>query len=193
MSDPDEEEATFPVTERSIFYSAVGQAISLWAAMEGTLVEIAAKLFDTTDRKTGLILYSITNFHSWLNIIDELFLLEVKYNSHKPDWGLASARLRSLNDIRVRLAHHTVWGGPSQEPGGSALRPNRYDTRAKSRKHAPLQAQEILAFIDGVLEMEDDLETLIAAMKVTATPPSSPLRGKPFEPKSGRRTPKGAQ
>jgi hypothetical protein len=191
MSDPDKE-PTYPVTERGVFYSAVGQAISFWAAMEGNLVEIAAKLLGTTERKTGLILYSIMNFYSWLNIIDELFALEAKYNSHKPEWGVISAKLRSLNDTRVRLAHHTVWHGDGKQ-GASALRPNRYDTRAKSRKHAPLQAEEIVAFLDGVLDVEDDLETLLAAMKVTATLPASPLRGTLFEPKSDQPPPGDVQ
>lgn len=57
-----------PVVDNAIWkrhqelYSSVGQAISMWASMEGEVVEIAAILLGTTERKTGLVLYSIMNF-----------------------------------------------------------------------------------------------------------------------------------
>lgn len=81
-------------------YSSIGQAISLWASMEGEIIEVAAILIGTTERKAGLIFYSIMNFYGWLSIIDELFALEPIYESHKPDWGICSEKLRILNDNR---------------------------------------------------------------------------------------------
>ena len=61
---------------RRMFYTGVGQGISHWAHMEERLVEIAVILLGTTNRKAGLVFYSIINFHTWLNIIDELFSLD---------------------------------------------------------------------------------------------------------------------
>lgn len=195
MSSADDDENVeirIPVKERTIFYAGVGQAISFWASMEGVLVEIAAKLLGTSERKTGLILYSIMNFYSWLNIIDELFSQEEKYSEQKIEWGSACAKLRSLNDIRVRLAHHTVWDG-SPNQGTSALRPNQYDARAKSQKYAPLVSDEILAFIDNVTKTEDTLIEVRKAMAAIDKLPPQPLRGTLFQPTADQPPIEGAQ
>src|SRR5689334_7652919 len=84
---------------RSTFYSSVGQAISLWASMENKLVEIAALLLGTSEIKSGLMFFSISNFHVWLNTIDELFNLEPALQQFRPVWGTESDTLRQLNDV----------------------------------------------------------------------------------------------
>jgi hypothetical protein len=160
-------------------YSSVGQAISFWASMEGKIVQIAAKLLETTDEKAGLVLYSIMNFFAWLPITDELFGLEPRYNSVKDDWGQASNKLRALNDIRVRLAHHTIWDHPDQD---LALRPGRFDARAKSKKHAPLTDLEIATFTGELIKVEDQLEAILKAMSGLEIKPFSSLLGTLFEP-----------
>src|SRR5437762_9628359 len=103
-----------PVTDtvwkqHEALYSSIGQAISMWASMEGEIVEIATVLIGTTERKAGLIFYSIMNFYAWLSIIDELFSLDPLYESHKPDWCKCSEVLRMLNDTRIQLDQHTIW------------------------------------------------------------------------------------
>jgi len=163
-------EARHRVAERSIFYSSVGQGISFWALMEGVLVQIAAKLLGTSEQKTGLILYSIMNFYSWLTIIDDLFLIETKYADHKSEWGSLAAKLKPLNDIRVRLAHHTIFDG-TEDDGKPRLKPNQFDARSKTKKHAPLTGREILVFTGNVIEVEKRLNALLAEMKVTDAQP----------------------
>lgn len=162
------------VDERTVFYATVGQGISFWASMESSLVIVAAKLLGTTPQKTGLVLYSIINFYSWLSVIDELFLVETKYAAHKDEWGEISAKLRSLNDVRVRLAHHTLWDG-SMDQGKPRLRPNSLDSRSKSKRHAPLNAQEILAFTEKVFKIEQRLDEFLKAMATTVSEPTSPF------------------
>src|SRR4051794_5257561 len=73
MTDETGPENKYPVDVTTVFYATVGQGISFWASMEGTLVQIAAKLLGTSEEKCGLLLYSIMNLFSWLTIIDELF------------------------------------------------------------------------------------------------------------------------
>jgi hypothetical protein len=151
--------------ERSEFYRSVGQAISMWASMEDLLVEIAALLLDTSEEKAGLLMYSIINFNVWLNIIDELFSIEPRYQTHKATWTAQSEKLRGMNDTRVRLAHHTVRAQIDNSP--LALRPGRYDSRMKSRKHKPLTEAEIVAFGGQMIEVYSVLAALWKAMGET--------------------------
>jgi hypothetical protein len=73
MADP---KGTDPIEAKKLLYSAIGQAISAWSALETLLVRLAAILLGASREKTGVVFYSIQNFHLWLNIIDELFNLE---------------------------------------------------------------------------------------------------------------------
>jgi hypothetical protein len=154
--------------QKSALYLSIGQGISLWASMEGTLVSIAARLLSTSEQKAGLVFYSISNFHSWLNIIDELFLMEDSYAKHRDSWIKQTENLRSMNDTRVRLAHHTVWDYWEMPV---ALRPGRFDSRSKSRKHSPLADSEIIKFSQRVLDVDRALTALLQAMR---QPPSLP-------------------
>lgn len=163
--------------ERAPFYASVGQGISIWSSMEGRLVEIAAHLLGTSNRKAGLVLYSIMSFFTWLQIIDELFILETRYSAHRSAWGVISDKLRSLNDIRVRLAHHTVWDIPyDANQDAMALRPGRYDSRSKSKKHAPLTDPEIAGFTSQIFDIDGDLKRLVEDIEITKNlPPTSSL------------------
>lgn len=105
------------------------------------------------------------NFFAWLTIVDELYTLEPMYKDHRSEWGHCSDTLRSLNDTRVRLAHHTVWDHPSENATG--LRPGRLDVRTKSRKHGPLTDAEIMEFTGKVLDIGDRLGKLLEAMRST--------------------------
>jgi hypothetical protein len=155
MADNDDS-AQWDRKKRSGFYSSVGQAISVWAAMETNLVEIAALLLGTSEEKAGLLMYSIMNFHVWLDIIDELFSIEARYQTHKAMWTVQKEKLRGMNDTRVRLAHHTALNHMDDQ----ALRPGRHDTRIKSRKHAPLSEAEITDFITQLLDVDQALFSL---------------------------------
>jgi hypothetical protein len=53
-------------------YATIGRGITAWSQMEGSLVHIASYLLDSPSEKVGLVLYSVSNFHIWLQIIDEL-------------------------------------------------------------------------------------------------------------------------
>ena len=129
-----------------VFFSAVGKSITKWSEFEGYLVAIVAMLLDTNLEKAGLIFFSINNFHTWLSIIDELFSLEKKFAAQKHEWGAIAQRLKKLNDTRVRLAHHSSIKKEKEIGGFSVLKPHEFDTRAKSKKHGPLEIDEILKF-----------------------------------------------
>jgi hypothetical protein len=151
------------------FNALVGQALSQWVRMETILLAIASTLLETSLPKTGLVFYSIQNFHVWLNVIDELFQLEKRYEPHHSDWKKICEQLRQLNDMRVRLAHHTSWQPAQDEISRLAtrpkLRPPQWDLRAKSKKFAPLSADEILEFMGQATEAWNAMTKLFIEMQ----------------------------
>jgi hypothetical protein len=65
---------------RQALFTNVGLALSQWAGMEDLLVGISCLLLRTHEAtKVGIILYSIANPPTWLNIIGELFSQEPRY------------------------------------------------------------------------------------------------------------------
>jgi len=153
------------IRERDTFYAEVGQGISAWAKMESKLIHVAAHLLDTDIARTGVVLYSVTSFYTWLNIIDELLSLNPRLATTKRDWCKISDRLRKLNDTRVRLAHHTVWH--SRQKQGVSLLPVKEDQRLKSRALGPLDAREITTFSRATLQMARDLNQLLERLRST--------------------------
>jgi hypothetical protein len=152
-----------PWEVRASFYAGVGQEISLWASMEGLLIEVTAALLGTTRNKSGLVLYSIMNFHVWLNIIDDLFNLEPQHAHHRNTWTNISDDLRRMNDVRVRLAHHTVWG-KSEKGTDFGLKPAEYDARTKSKKYAPLTSGELSEFMSAMEPVRERIQNLLVEM-----------------------------
>ncbi|SHJ50831.1 hypothetical protein SAMN05444159_0793 [Bradyrhizobium lablabi] len=165
------EELRIELTEN--YYGAIGKGISAWSRTESGLVVIAALLLDTKQEKAGLILYSIANFHSWLAIIDELFEMDPRYRALRPDWTVIANRLKKLNDTRVRLAHHALESGKGIEAivAGEdiemllpSLKPSKYDTRTKSKKHSPLQIEQLADFVDELAVVSKGLGELLKRM-----------------------------
>jgi hypothetical protein len=150
-----------------IFYQSIGSAISSWAAMESPIVAIASVLLETSLQKAGLVFYSM-NFHAWLSVVDELFLLDENYGDKRSEWTSICKRLTELNDIRVRLAHHTSL---ERDKAGTlpSLRAPRFDVRRKSQKHAPLDTGQILRFIADVglvqKRLSDLFEELVSRVR----------------------------
>jgi hypothetical protein len=158
------------------FYRIIGKSISAWAKTEGQLVFIAAMLLDTSLEKAGLVFYSIPNFHSWLSIIEELFAIDPKYSPLRPDWIEIAKRLKKLNDTRVALAHHALRPGKgfahfaeSDDEDFSGviptLKPDKFDLRTKSRKHAPIGLEELQTFIHELGTTHDKIRELMDRME----------------------------
>jgi hypothetical protein len=175
-----------------VFFTSVGQSISMWSNMEGFLVAVAGMLLDTRFAKAGLILYSIPNFYSWLSIIDELFSMEQKFSAQKPEWGTIADRLKKLNDTRVRLAHHSFRRGQEIDHF-PVLRPNRYDTRAKSKKYAPLEIDEIIAFMEDLTPVMERVQKLLNDMGTIYKASKLASRKTPVALVSDQHHPKGAR
>jgi DNA repair exonuclease SbcCD ATPase subunit len=156
------------------FYYAIGRSITSWSITEGHLVYIAAMLLDTTSEKAGLVLYSITNFYTWLSIIDELFAIDPKYQPLRSDWTAIAERLKKLNDVRVRLAHHAVQHGKGIEvivAGGDeneifpSLKSHRLDRRNKTQKLTRLQMEELGDFATNLTQVFDAISSLVDRME----------------------------
>ena len=141
------------------FFALVGKAISLWAHLESLLIGMASLLLRARPEKVGAVLYSIQNFHVWLNIIDELFSIDKQLRQFSGDWPDISSKLRSLNDIRVRLAHNTFFHDQSV-PGMPTLKPGRFDTRSKSMKSQPVGWEQVIEFIEKINSVTPPLLSL---------------------------------
>jgi hypothetical protein len=132
-----------PNVERDLL-THVGSAISRWSGMEDMLVRICVRLLDAEKEKTGVVMYSVFNFNTRLDIISELFDLSPNFKSLTDGWGGIAKRLRALNLTRNRLAHHTILERPGDEFAREpALRPAMFDVRTKSKKYKPLTLDEI--------------------------------------------------
>jgi hypothetical protein len=152
--------------DRVLFYSTVGQGISNWTRMEDRIIHFAADLLDTNVQKTGVVFYSIINFNVWLGIIEELLSLDKQLANVRKLWTPIASRLRKLNDIRARLAHHTTW---HTDPSATTLclRPAREDRRAKSQAYSNLTAPEIIKFTLDTTAMVHELIDLQQRLRST--------------------------
>ena len=83
-------------------------------------------------------MYSIISFYTWIDIIGQLFELDGTCPKSFKAWRRLIEPLKKENDIRARLAHHSI----SQEdvdPGEELraiqayLRPAKFDSRSKSK------------------------------------------------------------
>src|ERR1700758_619872 len=91
------ESAKARTLEEVKFYAAVGKGISNWSKMEERLVSVVARLLRTSDAKAGLVMYSIMNFHAWVQIIDDLFVLDSTYPKSLKLWRKMIDDLKAEN------------------------------------------------------------------------------------------------
>lgn len=162
--------------EAKSFHAVVGLGISSWALIENLLIRIASVILGAPTEKTGLVLYSIQNFHSWLNIIDELLAFDAAYGEPKQQWNKISDVLRKLNDQRVRLAHNTTI---HEEAAmlfkiGVSLKPGTFDVRKKVKEYEPMTGEQVGKFIDDVGNMGLRLGTLLNDVLAVALQQKSP-------------------
>jgi hypothetical protein len=115
-------------------FTSVGKALSAWAGLEQCLVSATAGLLFTTEKKAGIVMYSIVNFGAWLGIVGELFVEDELFAHLKPKWDKLSSRLRALKDMRDRIAHHSVFSAntPAAIAKFTALKPSPFDSRSSS-------------------------------------------------------------
>jgi hypothetical protein len=84
-------------------------------------------------------------------------------------WRKLLEPLKAENDIRVRLAHHSISQDKEKledevEGIHAYLRPAIFDTRVKSKKLKPLTAVEIVEFSERVGKIHKKLISLLASM-----------------------------
>lgn len=166
-------------------YETIGRSITDWSQMEGFLVHIVSWLLDSETKKVGLVLYSINNFHTWLSIIDELFAMDPNFSPLRSDWTKIAGRLRKLNDVRVRLAHHALEKGSALENLENvtlenidletfendfdvtkvfpSLKPHATDTRVKWKK-AAISLDEIVSFQEQLIDVIEKMTALMSEM-----------------------------
>jgi hypothetical protein len=87
-------------------------------------------------------MYSIINFYTWLQIIDELFLLDGTYPKSLKLWRSAAESLKAENDIRARLAHHAI-SQDEEKIGGNKT----YKVEARHARLAVHAAHTMTVFV----------------------------------------------
>src|ERR1700742_819654 len=97
-------------TGQKLVFGNVGLAISAWAKMEEMLVVIVAMLLRVPAEKAGLMMYSILNFNSWIEIINVLFEIDRQLIPLRSKWTKIAERIRRIKDQRDQLAHHPIEG-----------------------------------------------------------------------------------
>jgi hypothetical protein len=184
MTEPDYDLSDKDLAERAAFYAVIGQAISIWADTETTIVRIFARLLEIQEEKAGLILYSL-NFSAWPPLVGEMFKRSEKHKRLTKKWNKQIEHFRTLNDLRTRLAHHTSWEATNSKE--IALRPSRLDTRPKT-KTEPLSASYIHAnFTEKVIRIGDVLFALLDQMDGLPPSPKRPAsRSDGQHPKDAR-------
>lgn len=158
--------ARFAEEHELALFTEVGKALSAWASLEQIIVLIAAKLMSSSIEKTGVVMYSIINFGTWLSIVSELFPHDELCGRLKPKWDKLTSRLRALKDTRDRLAHHSAFKGDVSPAYFkiTSIAPSPFDGRAKSLKYKPLELLEIKEFVSAVIAMMHDLGALESEM-----------------------------
>ena len=137
------------------------------AGVEHRITEIRSQISQvrTDAAKTGLVLYSIINFNVWLSIIHDLFEMDEALTPFQKRWNKISERIRQIKDTRDQLAHHSVHQLKTDASAAPPMvRPSQYDTRRKSKRQQPVDAQDANDFTTKVLGITEDLMALSEAM-----------------------------
>jgi hypothetical protein len=167
-------------------FTSVGRALSMWAALEQCLVSTTAALLFTTEKKAGIVMYSIINFGAWLGIVGELFAEDELFAHLKPKWDKFSSRLRALKDMRDRIAHHSVFSAdtPAAMARFTGLKPSPFDVRSKSKKQQPLTTMQVDEFYEAIGDVvrdfkaiEDEIHTIVFGeyARLVAKRPADPV------------------
>jgi hypothetical protein len=136
--------------ESDLLFQTVGQALTTWAHLEVALVAIFALLMRTGGERSGLILYSIVNFNTWLSIIHDLFEMDHDLRQFQKRWNKISERIRRVKDQRDQIAHHAV---RVERP---ALIASDWDVRRKTLQQKPITVREAIDFSKTVSAIAQD-------------------------------------
>lgn len=145
-------------TNQKVVFGTVGLAISAWAKMEEILVVMVAMLLRVPNEKAGLMMYSIINFNSWIDIINGLFDVDDQLRPLKRRWTKISEKIRAIKDQRDQIAHHPF------EATVIAIKGSPLDIRNKTKKQQPLNANEISHFSNTVSAIANELVDLVKSM-----------------------------
>lgn len=158
-----------PVVKGSQIFTAIGFAISDWSSIEDRLVILVSLLLRTTHVKAGIIMYSITSFHTWITLIDELFDHDDLSKPKKREWIKFQSRLREAKDTRDRIAHNPVTAEASPEVEGERvwlLRPTILDYRSKTLKQRPLDHNSVNTYSQGLTALRKEIDSFVREMAV---------------------------
>jgi hypothetical protein len=125
--------------------------------------------------------------------------MDPNFSPLRSDWTKIAARLRKLNDVRVRLAHHALEPGRALENLENVtleninletfeddfvpakvfptLKPHENDTRVKWKK-AAISLDEIVSFQEELIDVIETMTALMIRMKPIYLGPKQKLVAK---------------
>jgi hypothetical protein len=126
-----------PAEESVIFYYELGLAITQWAHVEDALLNIfgACHIGHYHRGTLSTTFYSIENFRSKLQVVDNVFCLKFRDTPHFAVWIDLFEKLRSASAERNWLAHYTALVYPTAKAGRRfGLLPKLAKSRGKPSK-----------------------------------------------------------
>ena len=105
--------------EQLVFYEALGRAITGWAHVEHSLVEVLY-VIDTPDRQACRDFQEFSragSFRQQLELVNGAVVKSVRHPEHVQAWRTVRKRCERTYARRNALAHHFVMNYPNAPPG----------------------------------------------------------------------------
>jgi hypothetical protein len=136
--------------EQLAFYHQIGTAVTQWATVEFSLYDVVAACFgDRESLAVNVAFFSVENFRSKLQLVDNLVAIKFQNTPHFSEWIRLHERTRAAADARNTLVHYWVLIYPHEKPGRRwCLLPRL----GKLRRRPPKRQQKVPA---GVLCVRD--------------------------------------
>ena len=107
-----------PNEEQLCFYFQIGSAITQWAHIEFGLFDVVSAAFeDPKESPLASAFYSVENFRSKLQLVEQVVALKFRTTPHFDDWIILHGKLESAAKARNKLAHYWVLIYPNDKPG----------------------------------------------------------------------------
>jgi hypothetical protein len=107
-----------PNEEQLAFYHQIGMAVTQWASVEFALYEIMTACFgDKEQINLNVTFFSIENFRSKLQLIDNLISVKYKTTPHYAEWLKILTRIEAASKGRNTLVHYWVLIYLMESPG----------------------------------------------------------------------------
>lgn len=155
------------------FYEAYALAVTQWAMVERTLLEVLVACVRAEDiEMVGHGFFSVENFRSKLSLVDAMLRQKVTSKVDLADWKRLDERIRSASSLRNRLVHGRV-KIYQQQPAGRRYAIEPWIDQGKGLKRRPGKPPPVAWYVRDLVGISHKFQALISSLKNFA----SRLRG----------------